>query len=1198
MKKILLFISFILFFVGIGFSQKNLPKINKNVMNIRWSDSTYVIKCSNFHVTKPLRDIVAEHAIDEKNTYPYSEYQDKEDIIRQKFVYNVEKNGEKYGNDSSIIQSTMGKLESKSPIENWAGQTSSGIRPFDPTGAASANYYLQMINATSFRIYTKTGTVLYTGILGDLWTPATKNAGDPIVLYDKAADRWFLSQFSDKNNEIYIAISKTSDPTGSWYTYTFTSPEFPDYLKFSAWADGYYMTSNQDQKVFCFERSKMLAGDSSARAIYKSFSPPESGFFVPLSADASDGTMPAQGTPCPIFSYSDDAWGNGNIDAVNIYNMSVSWGENPSASIQLAGVLPTKAFDASYDSNWDDIAQPKTSQKLDGIGGVMMFRAQWKTWSGYNSVVLNWAVKMSKSRRSIFWCELRQNQSTDNWAIYQQGIYAPDSDSRWLGSIAMNDAGDIALAYAKGSDSTYMSLAYVGRRPYDPLGTLPIAEVVAQLGTGSQTITNRDGDYSHTCLDPDGLTFWHTGEYMKADGSAGTRVFSFRLPETCTTPTVSSINATYLYKDRGKQLTVTGHNLKACFFRIGGIIGTIVSNVDSIAVINFPAANYANGKLIVSNFFGADSSHSIAIKTRNIIPVVEHSSPTDDNHPSIQSAIDGLNSWYGTKSFNNGDLPGKKIIEVHAGIYTGGLALDSLLKPTQENPLLIMSTAGELVTIDAKDADYGFNLSSVNNVHLKGFSIKNAHLYDVYLQGNNCEISFNKLYNAGNSGIKIENGGTNKIHNNLVYSCAFGIDIKESDNNIIKNNTLADNGVKTYGSRICLIEEDFNKPYCDWVKYTKSGTGGWLIKDEGLTGNCEEIPDRDFYKGWLTTSKPLNIPLGVSSIYIEFDQRTDFFTAYGSIWKLQKSSSACNSDSVWTDIDSWTTAESHPTSYTHIYDTTTVTPNSKVYIAWYGENANTDGWRIDNIKISYMSPAINSGAGLFVESGKGTIVQNNIFYAKSGNDNFYALKSKSGITVISDYNTYFSKNKNLFDYNGILDNKGPMQTNDITLNPLFVHVGDYHLCSINNSYHNGEWPPYTSLKGVWLSDTCNSPAIDAGNPADNCSNEPASGNRINQGAFGNTFQASYTNKNDELHRNEINIYPNPSNGIFYVKIKNINEDYVLRIQSTTGKIIFDKKIHGQGYQKIILKDVSSGVYFLTVIFNDKTIKYRPIILYK
>ncbi len=531
MRKTILLFSFLFLLFNNGFSQKNGTG---NMMKIQWEKETHVIHCSEFNVTKPLREIVAEHPMVENKTYSFTEYPDRENKPVQKFIYTVEKDGAKYGNDPSIVQKSFGKTAGKAPIQNWAGQAPSvSFRPYDPSGAAGPNYYIQMINATTYRIWDKSGNVQLTGTFGDLWSPPnTENSGDPIVLYDKDAGRWFMSQFGETGNKMYIAISQTGDPTGAWYTYTFSSPDFPDYLKFSAWQDGYYMTANYAQKIFAFNRTKMLAGDGTAEAVYKSFTPPQSGFFVPLPADASDGIMPGAGTPCPIFSYSDDGWGGGNIDAVNIYNASVNWSGTPSMTVTSAGSLPTASFDGSYDSGWNDISQPGTSQKLDGIGGALMYRAQWKNWGSYNSVVLSWAVKVSSTQRGIFWCELRQDSGTGTWSIYQQGIYAPGTDYYWMSSIAMNNAGDIALCYATAnSTDKYMSLAYAGRHASDQLGTLPIAEVVAMAGAGSQTGTNRDGDYAQTSLDPDGYTFWHTGEYMKAGGNAGTQVYSFRISE-------------------------------------------------------------------------------------------------------------------------------------------------------------------------------------------------------------------------------------------------------------------------------------------------------------------------------------------------------------------------------------------------------------------------------------------------------------------------------------------------------------------------------------------------------------------------------------------------------------------------------------------------------------------------------------------
>ena len=58
---------------------------------------------------------------------------------------------------------------------------------------------------------------------------------------------------------------------------------------------------------------------------------------------------------------------------------------------------------------------------------------------------------------------------------------------------------------------------------------MTFAETVVKAGNSSQIGVNRFGDYSQTSLDPsDGLTFYHTGEYINGGGPA-TWIYSFKL---------------------------------------------------------------------------------------------------------------------------------------------------------------------------------------------------------------------------------------------------------------------------------------------------------------------------------------------------------------------------------------------------------------------------------------------------------------------------------------------------------------------------------------------------------------------------------------------------------------------------------------------------------------------------------------------
>lgn len=1105
MKKIL-FLAFA-FIPLLSFAQLDVKKVNntnqttQTLDNLTWDKGSKVIRCSDFRISKPVREM-EDKTLELQNRSPfYEEYPDKRDMPVQDFEE------DRKGNDPSIIQKEHGKSPSKAPIQSWDGYVNAGGRPNDPTGAAGPNYYIQATNGDVYRIWDKTGTLQHTGNISDFWNPAFGGDGDPIVLYDKDAGRWFIGQFGGSgDNGLYIAISQTGDPLGSWYAYTFTSPDFPDYEKFSAWHDGYYMTANYAQKIFAFNRTKMLAGDGTAEAVYQTFSPPQSGFFVPMPADASDGTMPTSG-PCPIFCYQDDGWVGVTTDAMNIYNASVNW-TTLSMTVTQAHSLPTNAFDASYDASWNDIEQPGTTDKLDGIGGAMAFRAQWKPWCGYNTVVLNWAVQVSASQRGIYWMELRQDQSSGNWSIYQQGIYAPGTDNVWLGSIAMNDEGSIGLAYAKTNKTggVSMSLAYAGRLACDPLGTLPISEVMALTGSGYQHSINRVGDYAHTCLDPDGVTFWHTNEYISKVGqwdAAKTRVYSFQLPGSCPAPTISSVSETSLFEDRGKQLTIQGTNLSGCCFDIGGVYGTEVSNNGTTAVVNFPPANYPNptADLNVSIDGNTVSYSTITISNRNDIPVVAGSGPTDDEHPTISSAVFGLHAWYGNTSFDAGERSGTMTINVGAGAYADGVTLNSELNPSATNTLDIVNNG--VVEIDASGNDYGFNLSTVDYVTLKGFTVHDAGIDNIYLQGDNCEVYYNKSYNAGSAGIKIETGTSNSVHNNLSYNNSiYGLHLNAASNTI-KNNTLDNNGSLSFAT-----PQTITKTFSGSVAIPDNGCGSSnyglavLNVPENVVITDINVLDMNITHTW---DEDLHIYL------FHPDNTTNIKLCGGIGGNGDNFTNTDFDDEAGTGIGSGAapfTGQFQPEESLTLFDGMNSTGDWTLLVcdAVAGDNGTITGYKL---QITYNIYS-EDGDGIYVEGGANNIFQNNISVAKAGNDAYYALTADVAIHASSDYNTYYSTNTNTFDYLGATNNVGANETNQLTSDPKFVGGGDYHLQSLTGSYTTSKapiWPPDTESGGVWSADLEDSPSL-SGN-GDAYANEPEdNGDVINRGVYGNTAQAS------------------------------------------------------------------------------------------
>lgn len=132
----------------------------------------------------------------------------------------------------------------------------------------------------------------------------------------------------------------------------------------------------------------------------------------------------------------------------------------------------------------------------------------------------------------VRWYEFRAPVHTvtiSNVSLFQSGTFAPDSNYRWVGSVAQDKMGDIAMGYSLSSHTVYTSIGVTGRTPSDPLGQME-AETVIVPGTGSQGFYERWGDYSSMAIDTDGCTFWYAQDYLTVPTSFTwqTKLVSFK----------------------------------------------------------------------------------------------------------------------------------------------------------------------------------------------------------------------------------------------------------------------------------------------------------------------------------------------------------------------------------------------------------------------------------------------------------------------------------------------------------------------------------------------------------------------------------------------------------------------------------------------------------------------------------------------
>ena len=130
------------------------------------------------------------------------------------------------------------------------------------------------------------------------------------------------------------------------------------------------------------------------------------------------------------------------------------------------------------------VPQMGTTNPLDGLADRLMFRNAYRRFPDGRESLLNNFTVSADSVAGIRWFEL-QRRLPGNWTLRQENTYQPDSTWRWLGSIASDNQGNIALGFSASSAAIYPQIRYAGRLATDPLGILSGEQHLFD-GTGSQ----------------------------------------------------------------------------------------------------------------------------------------------------------------------------------------------------------------------------------------------------------------------------------------------------------------------------------------------------------------------------------------------------------------------------------------------------------------------------------------------------------------------------------------------------------------------------------------------------------------------------------------------------------------------------------------------------------------------------------------
>ncbi len=450
-----------------------------------------------------------------------------------------------------VVQSSRGPAQQAQIAMSFEGITQGGAVPPDTNGSPGMNgQYVQTTNFLYAVFDKSTGNItfgpyyvksLFQGFGGQCETEDAMS--DPTVRFDRAAGRWIIQQIAGESGFtpplfICIAVSTTSDATGAYYRYAIPYGNYlPDYPKLAVWPDAYYLTTDlylnwvfQATSACALDRSAMLQGGPASAICFQT----GSDVFHFLPADLDGPLPPPRGAPNFIVGNV-----SGSNHALNLFKFHVDFASPQNSTF--TGPFPIQVAPYTVACWADCVPQEGTSTLLYALGQITMYRLAYRNFvpptvpatvsqAAHQSMVVTHTVQNNDGSYGIRWYELRALENGD-FTVFQQSTFAPDSNTRWMGSIAMDKRGDMAMGYSISSSTMYPSINFTGRVTTDPPSTME-QEASIMAGTASQSYSDRWGDYSSMVPDPaDDCLLWYTTEYLQS-GSQNwrTRIVSLRFP--------------------------------------------------------------------------------------------------------------------------------------------------------------------------------------------------------------------------------------------------------------------------------------------------------------------------------------------------------------------------------------------------------------------------------------------------------------------------------------------------------------------------------------------------------------------------------------------------------------------------------------------------------------------------------------------
>ena len=143
-------------------------------------------------------------------------------------------------------------------------------------------------------------------------------------------------------------------------------------------------------------------------------------------------------------------------DVLEIWHFDVDWQDESNTTFVQLDDIDVAEFSSELCglTAFACFEQPGTGTTLDPLREVIMNRLQYRNFGDYEVLMGNFVTDVDGTERGgVRWFELRRTGGiTAPWTLFQEGLVSPDSDSRFMAGSAMDQSGNIAIAYNVTSD--------------------------------------------------------------------------------------------------------------------------------------------------------------------------------------------------------------------------------------------------------------------------------------------------------------------------------------------------------------------------------------------------------------------------------------------------------------------------------------------------------------------------------------------------------------------------------------------------------------------------------------------------------------------------------------------------------------------------------------------------------------------------